>query len=100
MDTGAAKYHWFVRAQPDEKFDKSRVDPGGQLPKARAKADVKQFRVGWMLWLVNSAFYFTYLERGSSKQAPAGVIAITLAEVPIIWRRNMDASWGYAAKAL
>jgi hypothetical protein len=100
VDTGAAKYHWFVRAQPDEKFDKSRTDPSGQLPKQRAKRDIRLFRIGMMVWLVDSAPYFTYLERGSSKQAPAGVVAITLAEVPLLWRRQMDASWGHAAKAL
>jgi hypothetical protein len=100
VDTGAAKFHWFVRAQPDEVFDKARTDPSGQQPKQRAKRDVKIFRIGWMLWLVNSAPYMTYLERGSSKQAPAGVVAITLAEVPLLWRRQVDASWGHAAKAL
>jgi len=100
VDTGAAKYHWFVRAQPDEKFDKLRVDPSGQQPKQRAKRDIKLFRIGFLLWLVNSAPYFTYLEKGSSKQAPAGVVAITLAEVPILWRRELHASWGHAAKAL
>jgi len=100
VDTGAAKYHWFVRAQPDERFDKSRTDPSGQQPKQRARRDVKQMRIGFILWLVNSAPYMTYLERGSSKQAPAGVVAITLVEVPVLWRREVHASWGHAAKAL
>lgn len=100
VDTGAAKYHWFVRPLPDEGFDKARVDPSGQQPKQRAKGDVKLFRIGMMVWLVNSAPYMTYLEQGSSKQAPAGVVNITLAEVDFIWRRQIDASYGHAAKAL
>ena len=39
VDTGAAKYHWFVRPLPDEKFDKDRTDPSGAQPKAGAKRD-------------------------------------------------------------
>ena len=100
VDTGAAKYHWFVRPLPYEKFDKARTDPSGQQPKQRAKRDVKLFRIGQMVWLVNSAPYMTYLEQGSSKQAPAGVVNITLAEVDFIWRRQMDAAYGHGAKAL
>ena len=89
VDTGAAKYHWFVRALPSERFDKERVDPSGQLPKARAKRDVKLFKVGTKVWLVNSAPYMIYLERGSSTQAPQGVVAITMAEVAAIFKKHI-----------
>ena len=72
VDTGAAKAHWFVRLQPDENFDKERTDPSGTKAKAQAKRDVKLFRIGQTVWLVNSAPYFVYLENGSVKQAPNG----------------------------
>jgi hypothetical protein len=90
VDTGAAKYHWFARALPNEKFDKKRVDPSGAQPKARAKRDIKTiFKIGRVLWLVNSAPYMVYLEEGSSTQAPAGVVAITIAEVAPMFQRHM-----------
>jgi len=89
VDTGAAKYHWFMRLTPSERFDKARVDPSGSLPKARAKRDVKLFRLGGKVYLINSAPYFIYLERGSSTQAPQGVVAITMQEVAMIWKKHL-----------
>jgi len=90
VDTGAAKYHWFIRGLPSERFDKERVDPSGAQPKARAKRDVKNlFRLGLKVWLINSAPYFIYLERGSSTQAPQGVVAITMQEVAMIWKKHL-----------
>ena len=86
VDTGAAKYHWFLRAQPDEKFDKTRTDKGGALPKARAKRDVKLFKVGHTVFIVNAAPYFKYLENGSSAQAPSGVVAITIVELSPLYK--------------
>ena len=38
VDTGAAKFHWFVRRVPDERFDKERTDPSGAKPKAQGEA--------------------------------------------------------------
>jgi Bacteriophage HK97-gp10, putative tail-component len=90
VDTGAAKYHWFIRALPNEKFDKKRVDPSGAQPKARAKRDVKVlFKIGLECWLVNSAPYMIFLEQGSSTQAPQGVVAITMQEVAPIFKKHI-----------
>lgn len=89
VDTGAAKAHWFARGQPSAGFDEDRVDKEGGPTKARAKRDLKAVRVGDRVYLVNSAPYFFMLERGSSDQAPSGIIAITLAEMKLIYRRNL-----------
>jgi len=93
VDTGAAKFHWFVRLQPDENFNKENTDPSGTKTKAQAKRDVKLFRIGQTVWLVNSAPYFVYLEHGSSKQAPAGIVAITLAEVNLLWQKEIQVAF-------
>lgn len=94
VDTGAAKAHWFARGVPDESFDKDVVDKDGGSTKARAAADLISVRIGDRVYLVNSAPYFFYLEHGSSGQAPAGVVAVTLAEMGLIWRRNLKVSFG------
>jgi len=93
VDTGAAKFHWFVRLVPDELFEEEHTDPSGAQPKARAKRDVKLFRIGQTVWLVNSAPYFKYLETGSSQQAPQGVVAITLAEMGLLWKQKIKAAF-------
>ena len=93
VDTGAAKFHWFVRALPYERFDETRTDPSGSRPKTDAKRDVRLFRIGQTVWIVNSAPYFVYLEHGSSKQAPSGVVAITFAEVNLLWQKEIQAAF-------
>jgi len=98
VDTGAAKAHWFARGTPTESFDKEKVDKAGNQTKARAKRDLKQVRVGDRVYLVNSTPYFFRLEQGSSDQAPAGVVAITLAELGLIYRRNLKVTFGQELK--
>lgn len=93
VKTGAAKFHWFVRALPDERFDKDRVDPSGAQPKARAKRDVKLFKAGMRIWLVNAAPYFKYLERGSSQQAPQGIVNIVKADMQSRWHRMLSVAF-------
>lgn len=91
--TGAAKYHWFVRPLPDEKFDKTQTDLSGQKPKSRAKRDIKLFRAGQFVWLVNSAPYFEFLDKGSSAKRPEGITAIVKAEVPHTWDKEIQTSF-------
>ena len=99
VDTGAAKYHWFIRRLPEELFNKENVDPSGALPKARAKRDVKLFRIKDIVWLVNSAPYFKYLEDGSSTQAPNGVVAITRAGLEHRWNAALRAAFSQDPRA-
>jgi hypothetical protein len=94
VDTGAAKYHWFIRTLPNEKFDKTKVDKTGTAARQRAKQDVKRLTVGTRIYMVNSAPYFFYLEHGTSQQAPAGVVTITYAEMGLLFKRNIKASFG------
>ena len=89
VKTGAAKAHWFARGSPAESFDKETTDKAGGRTKDRAKRDLKSVRVGDRVYLVNSAPYFVFLEMGSSQQAPAGVVTITLAEMGLLYRRNL-----------
>ena len=93
VDTGAAKFHWFVRPLPYERFDPARVDPSGSKPKTDARRDVRLFRIGQTVWLVNSAPYFVYLEQGTSTQAPQGIVAITFAEVNLLWQKEIQAAF-------
>ena len=95
VDTGAAKFHWFVRALPSEQFDKERVDPEGQLAPRRAKRDVKLFRIGQTVYVVNAAPYFKYLETGTSKQAPLGIVNVVQARLQAsgLWPKMVEAAF-------
>lgn len=98
VDTGAAKAHWFARGTPTESFDKDKVDKSGGATKTRAARDLKRVRIGDRVYLVNSAPYFFWLEQGTSDQAPSGVVTLTLAEMGLLWRRNLKVSFGQEMK--
>ena len=98
VDTGAAKAHWFAQGTPSGPFDKETTDKSGGRTKARAKRDLQSVRIGDRVYLVNTAPYFFFLEHGSSSQAPAGVVTITLSEMGLIYRRNLKASFGQEIK--
>jgi hypothetical protein len=88
VDTGAAKYHWFLRKTAHRpRWSPENTDPSGSAAKSRAREDVLQFKTGQQINILNSAPYFQYLEGGWSQQAPHGIVAITLAEIPSIWKR-------------
>jgi len=89
VDTGAAINHWFLRRQPNENFDKERTDPEGELSKDRARRDVLLFRAGQIVYAVNAAPYFKYLEDGSSTQAPHGVVKIVKAQMGLFWSKRL-----------
>lgn len=94
VDTGAARFHWFVRGLPDEQFDKKRVDPIGELAKNRAKRDIKTLaKIAETIYIVNSAPYFKYLEDGSSSQAPNGVVAMVRSAIEARWPKHVETAF-------
>jgi hypothetical protein len=90
VDTGAARASWNMSLNtPDE----STADPGKGKGKklsagaATAKAKGTQRRIKRLdpyrdvVWITNALPYIRRLEEGSSKQAPIGMVAVSMAEV-------------------
>lgn len=48
---------------------------------ARARPIIERIKAYQLVWLVNNADYISFLENGSSKQAPNGMLATTIAEL-------------------
>lgn len=57
-------------------------DTSGGSTLARIAGQVTSLRAGGSAWLVNNLPYAGKLEYGHSQQAPAGVVRITLANLP------------------
>lgn len=55
------------------------VDPGGNVTLAKLKLQVEQLTIGQTAYIVNNLPYAVPLEYGHSKQAPGGMVRITLA---------------------
>lgn len=89
VDTGRAKGNWNVGVgEPDRSEDPESKDrSGGQALQRGASRILAQFRAGDRLFLTNAVPYVPELEKGSSKQAPNGMIAVTVAEMrPLVSR--------------
>lgn len=81
VDTGRARASWNIQAgEPD-----MAVAPVGARPADRlsdtALLQARAMGRGRGIWITNALPYIVALEHGHSKQAPLGMVRITLAEV-------------------
>ena len=81
VDTGRFRANWQASVgtysrSPGDAFDKS-----GDATIRKIKQDVLGMDISQRCYLTNALPYAVRLERGWSKQAPAGMIRLTLAEI-------------------
>ena len=101
VDTGRARAGWQVTINEPGTFvpsstlsghqktratDEQRKIVGGQQRAAsnvfaQGPVDIGSFQAGDVVFIVNNVNYVIYLEQGTSQQAPAGMVAVTLAKV-------------------
>jgi hypothetical protein len=82
VDTSRARANWNAAlGEPDLAHDLDAVDPSGSQTIQRGTSVVLEFQAGEKLLITNSLPYVPVLERGSSKQAPQGMAAVTKAEL-------------------
>lgn len=62
------------------------ADPSGSATQGRILASVPEQAAGKVYWLANNAPYAQRLEHGWSRQAPQGLVGLTVAEFPQIVR--------------
>lgn len=76
VDTGRARAGWaIIEGTPD-----APVPPEGQYgPPPPAKIEVVDGKR--VVYVINAVEYVNWLEEGSSQQAPAGMVRVTLAEL-------------------
>lgn len=60
------------------------IDPSGDRTIAAGKSVVDGASIGITIWIVNNLPYSERLESGWSKQAPAGIVKVTVAEFQAI----------------
>lgn len=83
VDTGRARGNWQVGINSVPRGETGAGSEGKVAAKAvvgAATADAIRAKMGDRVFIVNSVPYIFRLERGSSKQAPAGMVTITLRE--------------------
>lgn len=81
VDTGRAKGNWQATLEAPATVVLDRLDKTGQATIAEGQTVIGQAQPGQDIWITNNLPYIGRLERGHSKQAPAGMVAQTLATV-------------------
>lgn len=79
VDTGRFRANWNVGIEKVGVTTKS-VDPTGGETILRGSAEIQAGVPGQSIWISNALPYARRLEYGYSKQTPAGMVRITLAE--------------------
>jgi hypothetical protein len=104
VDTGRARASWNISVnQADRSLAnvQTTVKPGTTITKTLQRRSVKaavtalqnqtlgtfQMKPGDTIWISNNLPYIVKLEEGHSKQAPAGMVAVSIAEVNVSMSR-------------
>lgn len=80
VDTGRFRANWQYGVGQPNTATLETVDKTGQSSIARIAAGTASARLGDVLYLSNSLPYALRLETGWSKQAPAGMVGLTVTE--------------------
>lgn len=82
--TGQARANWQVTLGAPATGVVDEVDPTGEATIAAGNRVLRSMRLGDTMHFTNNLDYIQKLEEGSSDQAPAGMVAVTLAEVELL----------------
>lgn len=80
VKTGRFRANWQVTISSKAQSSLILEDKTGQATISRAQADLAGVNAGDRIFLTNNLVYARRLEYGWSKQAPAGMVGITVAE--------------------
>lgn len=87
VDTGYARSNWQVGVNqvPKGTVGERPITPGGKVKinplNVFGKLDTKSIKAGGVVFIANNVEYIEALEDGHSKQAPSGMVKITMIEV-------------------
>lgn len=89
VDTGRARGNWQLGINVIPRGETFGASGAAGAPLALASEKSGDIKAGDSVFIVNSVPYIFMLEKGSSKQAPMGMVEATLLEYPGIVRKNV-----------
>lgn len=87
VDTGRARGNWKCEIDQVDLVETGEIDRGGGKTIERISTVLDGAKAGTIIYLTNTLPYIVALEQGSSRQAPAGMLATTLREFPGVVER-------------
>lgn len=91
IDTGRASSNWNVSSgqEIEEERDPNNSGVKGELSIEAMSYQVKDLHEHPEALFYNPVEYIIYLDRGSSRQSPAGITQITANQIEKIWIKNL-----------
>lgn len=86
VDTGRFRANWRCSIGGPDTSTSSSTDRSGSSTLAAAVGTINAYKTGDTIWLLNSLPYARRLEDGWSKQAPGGMVRLTI----LSWRRAVN----------
>lgn len=80
VDTGRFRANWNVSASNPDSSTSENTDKQGLSTVSKAAIKINSYRAGPTIYITNALPYAQRLEYGWSKQAPAGMVRVTLSE--------------------
>lgn len=89
VDTGRARGNWQTTIGESAETAIEVLDPDGGETIAKGLAAIGQLPPYSIVWISNNVNYIEFLEGGSSKQAPAGMVALTVEELRAMFEKEV-----------
>lgn len=86
VDTGRARGNWQATIDVPAEQKLPTTDKAGGETISRGLAVLGGLKPYGTFWITNNVDYIEFLENGSSKQAPAGMLAVTVEELRAIFK--------------
>lgn len=78
---GRSRANWQISISIPGNSSIPAIDPSGAATEAAGIAEIATAKAGGTIWIYNNVRYIKRLEEGWSTQAPAGMVAVSLAEI-------------------
>jgi hypothetical protein len=86
VDTGRARGNWQVTIKMPAQGTLPLCDKTGDEVVAKGVAAISLLPPGQVVWISNNVEYIEFLEEGSSRQAPHGMLRVTVEELRSLFR--------------
>lgn len=85
---GRSRSNWQVSTFEPPSSSVAGIDPSGGTALAAGLAGLASARPFGTIWIFNNVGYITALEEGHSRQAPAGMVGVSLAEIEAFFSKG------------
>lgn len=91
VDTGRFKNAWVTSTGVANRSKSAEPDPSGARARAMLNEKIAGWKPGQTIWILNNLPYAKRLEYGWSKQAPGGIVRLSVQNYSVALKKAADA---------